>query len=68
MLGLLILVAVIGMAYAAYRWHRNRVLAEQLLERKQRHLEQQQTWDRMVADLARDRRAKADVGSRPAGT
>lgn len=68
MLGLLILVAVIGMAYAAYRWNRNRVLAEQLLERKQRHLEQQQTWDRMVADLARDRRAKADAPSRPAGT
>ena len=57
MLGLVILLAiigaVIGMAYAAYRWHGKRARAEQLLERKQRHLEQQESWDCMVEKLER---------------
>ena len=67
MLGLVLLLAVIGMAYAAYRWRGRRTRAVELLERKQRHLEQQESWDRMVAELDRSRRAKASVPSQPAG-
>lgn len=54
----MILLALLGLAYAACRWRRNRVLAAEILERKQRHLEQQKAWDRMLADMARERRAK----------
>jgi hypothetical protein len=49
-LRLVILAALLAMAYAAYRWQRNRVLAGQrLLERQQRRREQEEAWERMLA-------------------
>ena len=59
-LPLAILVAVLGLVYAAYRRHRNRMLAEERLERKRRHREQQEVWERMLADTAGERRATSD--------
>jgi primosomal protein N'' len=57
-LGLIILIALLGLAFTAYRWRRNRVQTKVVLEREQRRREQQEAWDRMLADMARERRAK----------
>jgi primosomal protein N'' len=59
-LGLIILIALLGLAFAIYRWRRNRVQIRVVLEREQRRREQQEAWDRMLADMARERRAKDD--------
>jgi primosomal protein N'' len=57
-LGLIILIALLGLAFAICRWRRKRVQIRVVLEREQRRREQQEAWDRMLADMARERRAK----------
>ena len=67
MLSLLIFLGLTAFAYAAYRWHRARVIAEQKLhERQQRHREQEEAWERMLADMASKRHGER--GSPPIGT
>jgi hypothetical protein len=65
-LRLLIFVGILALAYAAYRRHRRRVLARQAdLERKRRRRAQQEAWDRMLEDRARERSANAEDATKP---
>ena len=67
MLSLLVFLGLMAFAYAAFRWHRARVLADQKLqERQQRHREQEEAWDRMLADMASKR--QSERGTPPVGT